>query len=62
LPIASCPTDCGIADLENRVKVQVADQLQGRADTPGFTAGPIKMGSRWPRVAYRLSEEKHDKM
>jgi hypothetical protein len=49
-------------DLQNRGKVKVADQRQGRADTPGFTAGTIMMGSRSPRLAYRLSREKHDEM
>ena len=44
--------------LRSGAIVQVAGQPRG-ADTPGFTARSIgKMGSRWPRLAYRPSLHK----
>jgi hypothetical protein len=48
--------------LQPRDSLQLAGQLRGRADTPGFTAGPRLKGSRWLRLAYCLFKEKHDEM
>jgi hypothetical protein len=48
LAVADFPdSNRGIADRPNRARIEVAGQLRGRADTPGFTARSIgNMGSR----------------